>query len=74
MAVVVGSTDRNCQGVYERGSAAVIPEEAVEVLANPGGGTSASNSRSRDLVTAGEAGMVVATELVTCNGLLVFIA
>ncbi|MFS7955007.1 hypothetical protein Hanom_Chr07g00637371 [Helianthus anomalus] len=70
---MVGTTDRNCKKVYEKGSASVVPEETAEVPANPGGGASASNSRSRYLVTAGEAGMVV-TGLVSSNGLLVIIA
>ncbi|KAF5761308.1 hypothetical protein HanXRQr2_Chr16g0763561 [Helianthus annuus] len=74
VAAVVGAIDRSCQEVYERGSMAVVPEEVAEVFANLGSGASASNSRSRDLVTVGEAGMVVATELVTNNGLLVVIA
>ncbi|MFS7903723.1 hypothetical protein Hanom_Chr01g00027371 [Helianthus anomalus] len=49
VTVVVSATDRSCQEVYERGSATVIPEEIAEVLANPGGGASASNSRSRGI-------------------------
>ncbi|MFS7948946.1 hypothetical protein Hanom_Chr06g00565801 [Helianthus anomalus] len=66
---VVGITDRNCKDAYEKGLAAVVPEETTEVPAKPGG-ASASNSRSRDLVMAGEADMVE-TELVSGNGLLV---
>ncbi|KAF5760266.1 hypothetical protein HanXRQr2_Chr16g0751421 [Helianthus annuus] len=71
--VVVGTTDRNCKEVYGKGSTAVVLEDAAEVTAKLGSGASTSNSRSRDLVTAGETGMVV-TGLVSSNGLLVIIA
>ncbi|MFS7963034.1 hypothetical protein Hanom_Chr08g00733421 [Helianthus anomalus] len=71
---VVGATGRNCKEVYERGSTAVVPDGATETLANPGGGASTSNSWSRDLVMAGELGLVVTTELVTSTGLLVITA
>ncbi|MFS7889770.1 hypothetical protein Hanom_Chr00s000005g01610961 [Helianthus anomalus] len=73
VVAAVGTTGHSCQEVYERGSTAVVPDGATEELANPGGGASASNSWSRDIVMAGEAGMVVTTELVTSNGLLVVI-
>ncbi|MFS7988586.1 hypothetical protein Hanom_Chr11g01036611 [Helianthus anomalus] len=66
---MVCTTDRNCKEVCEKGSAAVVPKEKAEVSANPGGCASASNSRSRDLVTVVEARMVV-TGLVSNNGLL----
>ncbi|MFS7948943.1 hypothetical protein Hanom_Chr06g00565761 [Helianthus anomalus] len=69
MPAVVGITDRNCKDACEKGLAAVVPEETTDVPAKPGGAF-ASNSSSRDLVMAGEAGMVV-TELVSGNWLLV---
>ncbi|MFS7986761.1 hypothetical protein Hanom_Chr11g01014091 [Helianthus anomalus] len=71
VVAAVGTTGRNCQEVYERGSTVVVPEGEIEELANPGGGASTSNSRSKDLVMEGEADIVVTTELVTINGLLV---
>ncbi|MFS7939048.1 hypothetical protein Hanom_Chr05g00447041 [Helianthus anomalus] len=73
VVVVVGPTGRNCHEVYARWSTTAIPEGVTEAFANPGG-SSASNSWSKDLVMAGEAGMVVTTELVTSNGLLVITA
>ncbi|MFS7918108.1 hypothetical protein Hanom_Chr03g00196991 [Helianthus anomalus] len=73
VVAVVGATGRSCHEVYERGSTAAVLVGAIEALANPGG-ASASNSWSKDLVMAGEAGMVVTAELVTSNGLLVIVA
>ncbi|MFS7997091.1 hypothetical protein Hanom_Chr12g01137661 [Helianthus anomalus] len=60
VVVVVGATGRNYQEVYERGSTVVAPEGATDALEKPGV-ASASNFWSRDLVTAGEAGIVVTT-------------
>ncbi|MFS8017729.1 hypothetical protein Hanom_Chr15g01383841 [Helianthus anomalus] len=57
--IVVGTTDRNCQEVYGKVYVVVVQKETAEVPTNPDGGAFASNSKSRDLVTAGEAGMVV---------------
>ncbi|MFS7976738.1 hypothetical protein Hanom_Chr10g00895951 [Helianthus anomalus] len=71
--VVIGPTDWICREVYENKPAAVVPEEDAVVPAKPGGGPSALNSMSRDLVTTGEAGMEI-TGLVSNNGLLVNIA
>ncbi|MFS7919556.1 hypothetical protein Hanom_Chr03g00214011 [Helianthus anomalus] len=71
--IVVGITRRNCKEVYGKGYAVVVPEETTKVTAKAGGGASTSNSRSRNLLTAGEAGMVV-TGLVSSNGMLVIIA
>ncbi|MFS8004615.1 hypothetical protein Hanom_Chr13g01227901 [Helianthus anomalus] len=73
VVVVAGTTGRNCHEVYARGSPAAAQEELTEAFANPSG-ASASNSWSKDLVMAGEAGMVVTTGLVTSNGLLVITA
>ncbi|MFS7927437.1 hypothetical protein Hanom_Chr04g00309091 [Helianthus anomalus] len=72
MPVVVSITDRNRKDAYAKGLAAAVSEETTEVPGKPSG-ASASNFRSRDLVMAGEAGMVV-RELVSGNGLLVPIA
>ncbi|MFS7913167.1 hypothetical protein Hanom_Chr02g00138651 [Helianthus anomalus] len=71
--VVIGPTDWSWREVYKNKHAAVVPEEAAVVPAKPGGGPSASNSKSRDLVTTGEAGMEM-TGLVSNNGLLANIA
>ncbi|MFS7889177.1 hypothetical protein Hanom_Chr00s000003g01603901 [Helianthus anomalus] len=71
--VVIGPADWSCIEVYENKPATVVPEEAAVVPAKPGGGPSTTNSKSRDLVTTGEAGMEM-TGLVSNNGLLVNIA
>ncbi|MFS7931205.1 hypothetical protein Hanom_Chr04g00353281 [Helianthus anomalus] len=73
VVVVVRATDRNCHEVYARGSTAAISEGVTDAFANPGGASS-SNSWSKELVMAGEADIVVTTELVTSNGLLVITA
>ncbi|MFS7984975.1 hypothetical protein Hanom_Chr11g00992941 [Helianthus anomalus] len=67
VVAMVGATGRSYHEVYERGSMAAAPEGVVKALEKPGG-ASASNSWSKDLVTAGEAGTVVTTELVISSG------
>ncbi|MFS7921708.1 hypothetical protein Hanom_Chr03g00240081 [Helianthus anomalus] len=73
VVAVVRATGRSCHEVYERGSTAAAPEGATEAHEKTGGASS-SNSWSRDLVTAGEADIVVTTELVISSGLLVITA